>query len=341
MGLGIRGGVVLLVAILLGIAAGQAVARTFKVATLSPDGTAWMKALRAGAERIAERTEGRVRFRFYPGGVMGNDRAVLRKIKIGQLQGGALTAGALAEVYPDAQIYSLPLVFRSYAEVDYVRERMDPLILEGLARTGLVAFGLGEGGFAYVLSSRPVRAIEDLRGLKIWIPEGDRVSRALLDAVDVSPIPLPLTDVLTGLQTGLVDTVASSPVGAIALQWHTRVKFLTRAPLAYVYGTLVLERDAFEYLSEEDRETVRCVMQDVMARMGAADREDNRQAAEALRRQGITFVEPSAEEYLHWQAIAARATAALGEQEVYSESMLATLRRHLEAFRGTLPRGEE
>ena len=101
--------------------AAAAAAQELKIATLAPDGTSWMKEMRAAAETLTTASGGRVRLKFYPGGVMGNDATVLRKIQIGQLHGGAVTVLALARIYPDSQLYGLPMLFRSYAEVDYVR----------------------------------------------------------------------------------------------------------------------------------------------------------------------------------------------------------------------------
>ena len=100
-------------------------AATFKIATVSPDGSMWMRMLRRGAEEVSSRTEGRVAFKFYPGGVMGDDKAVLRKIRSGQLHGAVLTAGGLNQVYPDIQLYTLPMVFNDYEEVDFVRSSME------------------------------------------------------------------------------------------------------------------------------------------------------------------------------------------------------------------------
>ncbi len=196
----------------------HALATTFKIASIAPDGTSWMNELRKGAKEIETLTEGRVKFRFYPGGIMGNDKSVLRKIRVGQLHGGAITGGGLAEIYPEAQVYTIPFLFRNYAEVDAIRAQFDPELLAGLKKKGYISFGISEGGFAYLLSTSPIAGIDDLNGQKVWVPEGDEISRAAFEASNVSPISLPLTDVLTGLQTGLVDTVAGSAIGAIALQ---------------------------------------------------------------------------------------------------------------------------
>lgn len=310
-------------------------AKTFKVATAAPEGTSWMKEMRAGAEEIAARTDGRVTLRFYPGGVMGNDNSVLRKIRIGQLHGGAVTGSGLAAIYHDAQIYGLPLFFRSHDEVDYVRKRMDPMILDGLKQNGFITFGLAEGGFAYLMSQQPLHQSRDLQGRKVWAPEGDRISYAGFKAIGVSAIPLPLIDVMTGLQTGLIDTVGSSPIGAIALQWHTRVKYVADTPLTYLYGGLVLKRSAFEALRAEDQDIVHDVMERVFASISARNRLDNESSRDALRNQGIQFIIPDPEDWDGIRAAVSGAMDALAREGVFSQAVLETMRGHLETYRRT------
>jgi TRAP-type C4-dicarboxylate transport system substrate-binding protein len=313
---------------------------TFKIATLAPDGTKWMKEIRSGGEEIKARTGGRVKFRFFPGGIMGNDKSVLRKIRVGQLHGGALTAGGLSDIAPDSQIYTLPLAFRSLDEVDYVRERMDAVILDELSQKGFVSFGLSEGGFAYLMSNRPLRKAGDLKGRKVWIPEGDRISRAGFEAVDVSPIPLSVADVLTGLQTGLIDTVGTSSTGAIALQWYTHVKYITEMPLLYLYGTMIIKQKTFEKLTPADRDVVRTVMAGITDRLNDQTRLDNQQAYDALRQQGIIFVDTAHEDRAVWEASMARAMDRLADEGVFSKGILRTLRKHVTDYRRTLANPE-
>lgn len=311
----------------------QSQALTFKIATAAPDGTAWMEKMRAGADEVAKRTDGRVRFRFYPGGIMGSDKAVLRKIRIGQLHGGAITGGGLAEIYPDANVYSLPFAFHSYEEVDYVRQRMDSVILNDLRNQGFISPGLIEGGFAYLMSDAAIRDVADLKQKKVWIPDGDVISRTAFEALGVSPISLPLTDVLTALQTGLVDTIGANSVGAIALQWHTRVKYMTDLPLMYLYGTLVIKRSVFERLNAQDQATVMEVMGRVTKELDTSSREDDQKARAALLQQGIKVVATSPQQAQQWRAAVGKAVAQLTQRGAFSDAMLANLQTPLVEFR--------
>lgn len=304
-----------------------------KIATLSPDGSSWMVKMREGAAKVAEGTRGRVQFKFYPGGVMGNDQAVLRKIRIGQLQGGAFPGGALAGYYPDVQIYGLPLKFRSLDEVYYVRRHMDTLIMGGLEKNGFVAFGLADGGFSYIMSNAPVERVDALKQLKVWIPSQDHMIMAAMEGFEIDPISLPIADVRTGLQTGLIDTVAISPVGAIVLQWHTQVQYLTKLPVIYVYGIMAVDRKAFNRIAPEDQLVVRRIMEDVWREMDAMNRADNVSALEAIQSQGIRFIEPQGQQQAAWYTQAEAVNRKIVEEGYLSPAMVEELEKHLHAFR--------
>ncbi|MES9986398.1 MAG: TRAP transporter substrate-binding protein DctP [Candidatus Thiodiazotropha endolucinida] len=306
---------------------------TLKIATLAPDGTNWMKEMRAAAKQIKQQTDGRVKIRFYPGGVMGNDSSVLRKIRIGQLHGGAITGGGLSSIYKDAQVYTLPFQFRNLQEVDAVRQVMDPQIIEGLKKQGYISFGLSEGGFAYLLSNSPVTSTENMKDLKIWIPEGDQVNASMFQELGISPVPLPLTDVLTGLQTGLIDTIASAPIGAIALQWHTRVSYLTQVPLAYLYATLVLKENAFNKLRQSDQSIVKQILESAFDRIDRQNRTDNEQAMIALKRQGVEFISPSTVQQQAWEAHAGKTLRKLSKESIFSEQMLNRMQSLIQQYR--------
>lgn len=310
-------------------------ATTLKVATIAPDGTSWMLEMRAGAETIAKRTDNRVKIRFYPGGVMGNDKSVLRKIRIGQLHGGAITSTGLALIDPRIRVYSLPFTFRSNGEVDYARARMDPVLVEGFKEAGFVTLGIMEGGFAYLMSGAPVGGMEDLQGKKVWVPEGDPISRAVFEDMNVSPIPLPLPDTLTGLQTGLIDTVGASAIGAIALQWHTRVKYLTNTPLVYLYGALLVSQRTFSKIDANDQAIVREVMSEVAESLDRQTRVDDENARQTLQDQGITFVTMSPESLTKLQENVAGTADRLAKEGVVPAKLLDELRTHLGDYRRT------
>jgi TRAP-type C4-dicarboxylate transport system substrate-binding protein len=307
--------------------AGGADAVTFKIATLSPDGSVWMEKMRAGADEVAEKTENRVKIKYYPGGVMGDDKTVLQKIRIGQLQGGAVVSSAMAQFFPDIQIYNLPMKFKSFQEVDKVREQMDPLLTEGLEKNGFVTFGIAEGGFAYVMSNVPVQTVDDLRKQKVWVPDNDPAALEAVKAFDITPIPLSIADVRAGLQTGLINTIGSPPIVAVALQWHTQIKYLTDIPLLYTYAVLSVDKKAFSKISPEDQKSVREIMGRVFQEIDRQNREDNVKAMEALRNQGIEFITPSDEALKEWYEKASAVPEQLVKTGKISGEMFNTLEK--------------
>jgi TRAP-type C4-dicarboxylate transport system substrate-binding protein len=309
-------------------------AKTLKIATLMPEGSGFVSEMRQAGNNIQERTEGRVKLKFYPGGVMGNDKTVMRKMRVGQLHGAALPSGPLASIYPDIELYSLPLLFRDYDEVEYVRERFDEQLKAGLAKAGFTVLSISDGGFAYLLSQTTLRRVEDLANTKIWIPEDDIMSQTALEIAGVSPVPLPTADVYTALQTGLIDTVAAPPMGAIAFQWHTKVRTMTNVPLMYLIGIFTLDSKTFEKLDAVDQDIVREEIANASRRLDAESRLGDANAIEALKNQGIEMVMASSPaEVERWHDISVRAIERLRGLNRYSDKLLDQIVQHLQAYR--------
>ncbi|MDE1884500.1 MAG: TRAP transporter substrate-binding protein DctP [Xanthomonadaceae bacterium] len=318
---------------LLGAFSAANAATVIKIATVAPDGTAWMREMRAGAAAVKKDTEGRVEIKYYPGGVMGDEPTVLRKIRIGQLQGGAFTGGELSQVDKDAQIYSLPFLFKTQDEVDKVRTQLDPLLRQSFDKAGFDVAGISGGGFAYLMSVNPIKTKDDLKAAKVWVPQGDRVAEAGFKAGGVTPISLPLADVYTSLQTGLIDTVANTPAGAIAFQWHTKVRHMVDLPITYVVGILVIDNKVFDALSPADQKAVNGDLGAAFARLEKINRDDNAKAEQALQKQGVAIFTPNAAETAAWDAVGADARKQLQADGEITPEMSAALDKALAAAR--------
>jgi len=283
------------------LGAGAGLAAELKIATVAPDGSHWTQQMRAGAEQIKMRTDGRVVLKFYPGGVMGNDSQVLRKVRVNQLQGGAFAAGGLGDRYRGLNLYGIPLLFRSLEEVDAVRARLDPKLIAGLEQAGFVSFGFVEGGFANLFANEPIHTVNEMRRKKVWVPDGDEISFVAMQELGLSPVTLPVTDVLTGLQTGLIEITFASPVVALVLQWHTKVKYITRLPVSYSYGVPAIEKEAFGHLSADDQKVVREVMTKVLSGLDHEARAEDDRAYETLLGAGLKPVEVGAGDLDAWR----------------------------------------
>ena len=198
--------------------------------------------------------------------------------------------------------------FKSQQEVDYVRQHMDDYILKGLDDAGFVCFYLMGGGFAYIMSQSPIASVKDLKDRKIWVPDSDKMTVDAVGCFGVSPIALPLADVRTGLQSGLIDTVGTSPVGAIVLQWHTEIKYITNIPLLYLTGLLAIDKKTFNKISPDDQRIVSQIMTRELKEVDRLNRQDDLKAIDALKKQGIEFITPSSEQMAEWQNKAAMAS---------------------------------
>lgn len=308
-------------------------AATLKIATVTPEGSQWMTDMRAGAKEIKERTAGRVHIKYYGGGIQGNDTKVLGKIRIGALQGGAFTPTALSERYSDLNLYGLPLVFDSEEEAAYVRGKLDARLQDGLENAGFVSFGFAAGGFAIIMSNTPVESLDDLKGKRVWVPEGDTISYASMEALQLSPVTLALTDVLTGLQTGLIDIVAMSPIGALVLQWHTKIKYMTELPLVYTLGFMAIDKKAFAKLQADDQAVVREVMTRTYENFDKTNLVDNRGARDALLKAGIKSVSFDEAELNRIRDVLQRSNRALGEKGEFTLDVYDELLTYLDEYR--------
>ncbi len=312
-------------------------AQTIKIATLAPDGHVWMKEMREGSANIKKRTSGRVDVKFFPGGVMGNDSVVLRKIKLGQLQGAALTGAEWSSVYRDASIYSLPFLFESDAEVDFVRSKVDGMLRAGFEKSGFVALGLSGGGFAYLMSTKPISNKNDLRATKVWLPQNDKIAQVAFEKAGVSAIVLPLGDVNTSLQTGLLETVGITTGGAIVFQFHTKVKYAVDLPLSYVMGFLGIDAKALKRLSLDDQAILREEFDQAFKDIDAAGRKENESARAALVKQGIVFKPPQANEVGYWRSIGDETLKQMRADEAISAELLAAIQKAQGEYRVAHP----
>jgi TRAP-type C4-dicarboxylate transport system substrate-binding protein len=210
---------------------------------------------------------------------------------------------------------------------------MDEGLRAGLSARGLVAAGISNGGFAYLAGGKPITSTDSIKDQRTWVPEGDRVAATMFKAAGISPTPLPMADVYTALQTGLLDVVASNPSSLIAFQWHTKIKYITDVPLVFLVGMLVIDKRAFDRLQPADRAVVQEVMVAKFRVLDESNENDNAQARRALEAGGIEFVKPTAEERQAWQRIADSSLQELNQAGAYSKESLQKLQKHLADYR--------
>ncbi|MHB1083706.1 MAG: TRAP transporter substrate-binding protein [Thiobacillus sp.] len=239
----------LLVALMLGTGVARA-ADTYvlKFATLAPQGSTWMKAFDAWSSELASKSQGRLMIKFYPGGISGDEPDMLRKIRFGQLQGAALSGHGVGEIFPPARVLETPFLFRDHAEIDAVRAKIQPVIDAGFRNNQYELVAWMEVGNIHFFSTKPLASLDELARRRIWQWQGDRFIDAFFNANGWSPVALPITEVYTGLSTGLVDTVVSTPLASIAMQWAGKTPYMSSQPMATGIGAVVVSSKFYRAL---------------------------------------------------------------------------------------------
>ena len=304
-----------------------------KIATLAPQNSEWAEKFQKGSIEIQERTENRVKLKFYWGGAQGNAKKILQKIKIRQLHGGTFSPTDFQELYPDLNIYGLPFLFKDFDEVNYVRDRVDNQLEQGFKKLGFNTYGFAGGGFAYILSNEPIREYEDLKNKKIWLPQGDLISYEAMRSLNLLPVPLPMTDVLTGLQTGLIDIVAIPPVVALALQWHTKVSYITRVPVLYAMGFLAIDSKIINRINTDDRKVLNEVISRIYSEVDSNSQQDSENAYEALSKIGIQEIQFDGDEYQKLTDLLEEPTKKMANDGFYSLKLFNEIKMYIDDFR--------
>ena len=303
-----------------------------KIATLAPEGSSWTKVLHRLNDEVKKKTEQRVHFRIYPGGVLGDEKDMLRKMKIGQIQGAALTSGGLSSLNKELDVLQIPFLFHKYEEVDTVINKMDSSFRKGFEENGYVLLGWPEAGFIYLMSTVPVSSVADLKKAKVWIWEGSPMSKAIFDEAGVSAIPLSVPDVLVGLQTGLVEVVYAPPTGAISLQWFTKVKYLTDVPLVYLTGGVVVNKETFKQILPNDQKVLLEAFQHHMDQLKTITQNENRDAIQVMTKQGVKIVTPTKEQVEEFKKLSDKAMGHIAGQ-TFSKKVREEVSSYLENFR--------
>lgn len=303
-----------------------------KLGTLAPEGTSWVKAFREINRELEQKTNKQVSLRLFPGGILGDEEDMLRKVKVGQLQGALLTGGGLGLIFKDIKILAIPFLFQNYNEVDALLAKMDGYFQKGFEDNGFKSLGWTEQGFIYLFSREPIRNAADLRKGKVWIWEDTAMGRAVFKELGVNPIPLSIPDILMSLQTGMIDTIYSSPIAAISMQWFTKVSYLTDVPLAYSAGAVVLQKSAFEKIPPGQRGLIEEVFRRNLEPLKDSIRKDNQKAIQVLASKGIKLVRPSPQDVKEFQAICIRGISTLGEEH-FSKKALEEISVFLQTLR--------
>jgi len=262
----------------------------FKVASLAPAGSVWIQQFENFAREVEEKTGGEVGFRVYPGGVMGDDQAMFRKMRVGQLHGGGFTMTGISTVVPDFRIMAIPFLFESYEEVDFVKEGLLPIFEERFREKDLELIALTEVGFIYAMSTKSISTLPELQKSKNWSPTGDPISESYLTILGITPVQLAIPDVLSSLQSGLIETVYNSLYGSIVLQWFTKARYVVDVPYGYAYGVFALDRKKFASLPEAHQQAIDAAAARHFPVLLQKTRESNEESRRVMAERGTEFL---------------------------------------------------
>jgi TRAP-type C4-dicarboxylate transport system substrate-binding protein len=305
-----------------------------KFATLAPEGSTWMKTMRALDEELRAKTDNRLGFKFYTGGVQGDEKDVLRKMRNGQLHAGGFTGFGLGAIAPEVRVLELPFMFENNDEIDYVRTQMNSIFATFFEEKDFISLGWADVGFIYMFSNSPVRSPADLQPVKMWIWSGDPLAELFFKAFDISPIPLSAPDVLTSLQTGIVDAVYSSPLACVALQWFTRVKYMTDVPITHGIGAVLISQRALAKVDEADIRILKELAAQYLSDLNEKTRAQNNEAVESMKKEGVEVI--AIDEQMRHEFFATGKSAWKdGVGELYSQELLDQVRSIVQDYRST------
>ena len=218
-----------------------------KVALITPEGSPWTNSLYKLADDIRQRTGGSVSFVVYAGGISGDETDVLRKMQANRIQAAGFSGVGLGILVPKIRILEAPLLYKNYDEVDLVKSRLKDQFAVEFEKKGYVLLGFAEAGFVYLFSSESMTGPEAFGPLKMWVWKGDPVAKSSMNTLGIKTYPLQLTDVNTGLETGMINAFYAPPAAAIAYQWHAKVKYMLDYPLVNSTGAFLIKKSTFEF----------------------------------------------------------------------------------------------
>lgn len=264
---------------------------TLKIATLAPEGSAWMVAFHEWAKNVEEHTGGKVKIKFFAGGTAGDERDAVRKMRLGQLNGAAVTAIGLGLINSEVRVLELPMLINSYDELDFVRNKLDADLRKKFEDKSYVLLAWGDVGPVHIFSNTPIKGKQDLAQLKLWAWVDDALVRALFTQLGVNGVPLGVPDVLPSLQTGLINACYGSPLSTLALQWYTKVKYMTSMHISQAIGATVITKKEFEKLDAATQKTLMNDSREFEAKLLKTLRSENEKALTSMKQAGLQVVE--------------------------------------------------
>lgn len=266
---------------------------TIKLGTLAPNGSPWHTLLKEMGQKWEQTSGGKVKLRIYPGGVLGNEGDMIKKMRIGQLQAAALTTVGLHDIAPDAQAVDVPMMVDSWSTLDYVMDRIGPKLERVIESKGYVVLGWSEVGFVRFFSSKRYASLPELQKAKMFCWEGDPAAADAWRAGGFNPVVVSGTDIVPSLQTGLIDTVAMAPLYAYSSRIFEKAKFMLDLPWAVLTGATVVKKEEWDKVPEDLKPKLIALTREYAKKIGAEVRRMDSEALDNMVKQGLQVVKPT------------------------------------------------
>ena len=275
-----------------------------KLGTSAPEGSSWDQIFKGMGEKWKQATGGAVTLRIYPGGVLGDEPDLVRKMRVGQIQAAALTAAGLSGIDASVAALQVPMMYRSYDELDYVRERLRPTVEKRLLERDFVVLNWGDAGWVMFFAREPFATPDDVRKMKLFVWAGDNDAVELWKTAGFHPVPLPATEILTGLQTGLINAFDTTPLLALSSQWFGLAPHMLDLRWAPLVGATVMTKKAWDRIPIGARPAVLQAAAEAGDRLKGDIRSANDKAIAAMREHGLKVTPSTPSIEAAWQKTA-------------------------------------
>jgi TRAP-type C4-dicarboxylate transport system substrate-binding protein len=303
-----------------------------KFATQAPEGSAWINFMKEYSDEVKKLTNAEVFFKIYAGGIQGDEIGVLRKIRINSLQSAGFTGVGAGEILPEFRIIESPMLLRNYEEVDFITNMFYDYFAEKFEEKGFILLGLTEVGFVYVFAKKPITSLSDFKGVKMWMWEGDPLVEATFKSLKANAIPLSIADVLTSLQTNLIEGVYTSPLACVSLQWHTRINYMMDVPLTNSFGAILISKKMYDSMPPEYQKILVEKGREYMAKLVQVSRADNDKSIDLIEKNGVKLVKVPQENLSEFYVACTEARQDL-VGKLYSAELLNRIETALSKFR--------
>jgi len=286
---------------------------SIKLASVVPENSIWDKNLKQMASEWSQETGGRVTLTVYAGGTQGDEATVLRKMRLDALQAAALTGGGMGGIDAAFNVFNVPFFLESYDELNAVTDSLTPTLAKRLDGKGFVFVGWGHGGWTQVFTKKPVKTVDELKKAKLWTSAGNDLMVQWFKANGFEPRAMAMTDIMTGLTTGMVEAVPTTPLAALLFQWYKQTPNMLDIGLAPVVGAIVVTKKAWNAIPAADRPKLLAASAGVQKRLqDDVPKQESASIAEMTRR-GLVVTKASGPE---WRAEVGKLAATMRGQMV-------------------------